>query len=97
MSRKQPQQISTKETPVTVRHRWQTKSDHPVFLPCNTTAKPTIRIVGTKTKTVGMATTRVKSNDPIANHKPELKAITTRSGVSYDGPQIPPPVVEIER
>ncbi|GJR89429.1 reverse transcriptase domain-containing protein [Tanacetum coccineum] len=84
--------------------------------------------------TVGMATTRVKSNDPrfnnkpqwykppvnqhpvyqapahvklsansgslpsntIANPKGELKAITTRSGVSYDGPQIPPPVVEVE-
>ncbi|GJV32809.1 hypothetical protein Tco_1393209 [Tanacetum coccineum] len=98
-SRKSPQQISTKEIPVTVRHRWQTKSDHPVFLPCNTTTKPTIRIVGTKTKTVGMATTRVKSNDPsntVANPKGELKAITTRSGVSYDGPQIPPPVVEVE-
>ncbi|GJS79084.1 reverse transcriptase domain-containing protein [Tanacetum coccineum] len=138
-----PQQILTKEIPVTVCHRWQTKSDHPVFLPCNTTAKPTIRIVGTitKTKTVEMATTRVKSNDPsyvkandavmqnmqnqmsnitdlltkivnsnqastsssgslpsntIANPKGELKAITTRSGVSYDGPQIPPPVVEVE-
>ncbi|GJR89544.1 reverse transcriptase domain-containing protein [Tanacetum coccineum] len=65
-SRKQPQQILTKEIPVTVRHRWRTKSDHPVFLPYNTTAKPTIRIVGTKTKTVGMATTRVKSNDPRA-------------------------------
>ncbi|GKF67538.1 hypothetical protein Tco_0197217 [Tanacetum coccineum] len=105
MSRKQPQQISTKEIPVTVRYQWQTKSDHPVFLPCNTTAKQTIRIVGTKTKTVGMATTRVKSNDPssgtlpsntVANLKGELKAITTRSGVSYDGPQIPPPVVEVE-
>ncbi|GKA18946.1 reverse transcriptase domain-containing protein [Tanacetum coccineum] len=32
----------------------------------------------------------------IANPKGELKAITTRSGVSYDGPQIPPPVVEVE-
>ncbi|GJZ63330.1 hypothetical protein Tco_0619751 [Tanacetum coccineum] len=87
-SRKLPQQISTKEIPVTVRHLWQTKSDHPVFLPCNTTTKPTIRIVGTrtKTKTVGMAITRVKSNDPsntIANPKGEVKAITTRSGVSY--------------
>nr|GEX46203.1 reverse transcriptase domain-containing protein [Tanacetum cinerariifolium] len=30
----------------------------------------------------------------IANQKSDLKAITTRSGVSYDGPQIPPPVVE---
>ncbi|GJW08560.1 reverse transcriptase domain-containing protein [Tanacetum coccineum] len=38
-SRKQPQQISTKEIPITVRHRWQTKSDHPVFLPCNTTSQ----------------------------------------------------------
>nr|GEW57738.1 retrovirus-related Pol polyprotein from transposon 17.6 [Tanacetum cinerariifolium] len=27
----------------------------------------------------------------IANSKSDLKAITTRSGVSYDGPQIPPP------
>ncbi|GKF54866.1 hypothetical protein Tco_0165206 [Tanacetum coccineum] len=136
-SRKQPQPISTKEIPVTVRHRWQTKSDHPVFLSCNTTAKPTIRIVGTKTKTVGMATTRVKFNDPsyvkandavmqnmqnqmsnitdlltkivnsnqastssssslpsntIANPKGDVKAITTRSGVSYNGPQISSPM-----
>ncbi|GJV25918.1 hypothetical protein Tco_1378613 [Tanacetum coccineum] len=36
----------------------------------------------------------VNSNQ--ANPKGELKAITTRSGVSYDGPQIPPPVVEVE-
>nr|GEW97410.1 reverse transcriptase domain-containing protein [Tanacetum cinerariifolium] len=32
----------------------------------------------------------------IANPKNDLKAITTRSGVSYDGPQIPPTVVENE-
>nr|GEU56030.1 reverse transcriptase domain-containing protein [Tanacetum cinerariifolium] len=32
----------------------------------------------------------------IANPKSDLKAITTRSGVSYDGPQIPPSVVENE-
>nr|GEU75740.1 reverse transcriptase domain-containing protein [Tanacetum cinerariifolium] len=32
----------------------------------------------------------------IANPKSDLKAITTRSGVSYDRPQIPPPVVENE-
>nr|GEY70756.1 reverse transcriptase domain-containing protein [Tanacetum cinerariifolium] len=31
-----------------------------------------------------------------ANPKSDLKAITTRSGVSYDGPQIPPPVEENE-
>ncbi|GKB73548.1 hypothetical protein Tco_0934960 [Tanacetum coccineum] len=36
------------------------------------------------------------TSNTIANPKGELKAITTRSGVSYDGPQIPPPVVEVE-
>ncbi|GJV50335.1 reverse transcriptase domain-containing protein [Tanacetum coccineum] len=35
-------------------------------------------------------------SNTIANPKGELKAITTRSGVSYDGPQILPPVVEVE-
>nr|GEW52658.1 reverse transcriptase domain-containing protein [Tanacetum cinerariifolium] len=30
----------------------------------------------------------------VANSKSDLKAITTRSGVSYDGPSISPPVVE---
>nr|GEV96892.1 reverse transcriptase domain-containing protein [Tanacetum cinerariifolium] len=30
-------------------------------------------------------------NNTIANPRSDLKAITTRSGVSYDGPQIPPP------
>ncbi|GJT50649.1 reverse transcriptase domain-containing protein [Tanacetum coccineum] len=35
-------------------------------------------------------------SNTIANPKGELKAITTRSGVSYDGPQIPPLVVEVE-
>nr|GEV13100.1 reverse transcriptase domain-containing protein [Tanacetum cinerariifolium] len=33
-------------------------------------------------------------SNKIANPKSDLKAITTRSGVSYDGPLIPPPVVE---
>nr|GEY21352.1 reverse transcriptase domain-containing protein [Tanacetum cinerariifolium] len=32
----------------------------------------------------------------ISNPKSDLKAITTRSGVSYDGPSIPPPMVENE-
>nr|GEY02596.1 reverse transcriptase domain-containing protein [Tanacetum cinerariifolium] len=31
------------------------------------------------------------SSNTIANPRSDLKAITTRSGVSYDGPQIPPP------
>ncbi|GJT10102.1 reverse transcriptase domain-containing protein [Tanacetum coccineum] len=35
-------------------------------------------------------------SNTIANPKGELKAITTRSGVSYDGPQNSPPVVEVE-
>nr|GFC26229.1 reverse transcriptase domain-containing protein [Tanacetum cinerariifolium] len=30
-------------------------------------------------------------SNTIANSRIDLKAITTRSGVSYDGPQIPPP------
>nr|GEY55343.1 hypothetical protein [Tanacetum cinerariifolium] len=35
-------------------------------------------------------------SNTIANPKSDLKVITTRSGVSYDGPQIPPLVVENE-
>ncbi|GJZ38181.1 hypothetical protein Tco_0584372 [Tanacetum coccineum] len=35
-------------------------------------------------------------SNTVTNPKGELKAITTRSGVSYDGPQILPPVVEVE-
>nr|GEY39508.1 reverse transcriptase domain-containing protein [Tanacetum cinerariifolium] len=33
-------------------------------------------------------------SNKVANPKSNLKAITTQSGVSYDGPSIPPPVVE---
>nr|GEX89648.1 reverse transcriptase domain-containing protein [Tanacetum cinerariifolium] len=35
-------------------------------------------------------------NNNIPNPRNEAKAITTRSGISYDGPPIPPPVVEKE-
>ncbi|GJV83548.1 reverse transcriptase domain-containing protein [Tanacetum coccineum] len=35
-------------------------------------------------------------SNTIANPMGELKTITTRSGVSYDGPQNPPPVVDVE-
>nr|GEV71621.1 reverse transcriptase domain-containing protein [Tanacetum cinerariifolium] len=35
-------------------------------------------------------------SNTVANPKGDLKAITTRSGVSYDGPSIPPSVVENE-
>nr|GEX48061.1 reverse transcriptase domain-containing protein [Tanacetum cinerariifolium] len=34
------------------------------------------------------------SSNTILNPRNEAKAITTRSGISYDGPPIPPPVVE---
>ncbi|GKD92045.1 hypothetical protein Tco_1371882 [Tanacetum coccineum] len=30
-------------------------------------------------------------SDTVANLRDDMKAITTRSGVSYDGPQVPPP------
>ncbi|GKB13834.1 hypothetical protein Tco_0847757 [Tanacetum coccineum] len=30
-------------------------------------------------------------SNTVANPRSNLKAITTRSGVSYDGPQVPPP------
>nr|GEV92728.1 reverse transcriptase domain-containing protein [Tanacetum cinerariifolium] len=36
------------------------------------------------------------SSNTIPNSRNEAKAITTRSGVSYNGPPIPPPVVEKE-
>ncbi|GJX29550.1 hypothetical protein Tco_0237629 [Tanacetum coccineum] len=35
-------------------------------------------------------------SNTIPNPRNEAKAITTRSGASYDGPPIPPPVVELE-
>ncbi|GKF96071.1 hypothetical protein Tco_0288806 [Tanacetum coccineum] len=35
-------------------------------------------------------------SNTIPNPRNEAKAITTRSGVSYDGPSIPPSVVETE-
>nr|GEU87393.1 reverse transcriptase domain-containing protein [Tanacetum cinerariifolium] len=35
-------------------------------------------------------------SNTVANPKGDLKAIITQSGVSYDGPSIPPPVVENE-
>nr|GFC33366.1 reverse transcriptase domain-containing protein [Tanacetum cinerariifolium] len=35
-------------------------------------------------------------SNTIPNPRNEAKAITTRSGISYDGPRIPPPVVEKE-
>nr|GEZ09028.1 reverse transcriptase domain-containing protein [Tanacetum cinerariifolium] len=36
-------------------------------------------------------------SNTIPNPRNEAKAITTGSGISYDGPPIPPPVMEKER
>ncbi|GJT32361.1 reverse transcriptase domain-containing protein [Tanacetum coccineum] len=47
------------------------------------------------TKTQPSSSSTLPSNT-IPNPRNEAKAITTRSGVSYDGPPIPPPVVEKE-
>ncbi|GJX06543.1 reverse transcriptase domain-containing protein [Tanacetum coccineum] len=44
-----------------------------------------------KMNTVSSSGTSSLPNNTVANPKGELKAITTRSGVSYDGPQVPPP------
>nr|GEW60481.1 reverse transcriptase domain-containing protein [Tanacetum cinerariifolium] len=41
-----------------------------------------------------MQTQGTLPSNTIANPKSDLKAITTPSGVSYDGPQIPPPTVQ---
>nr|GEX80098.1 reverse transcriptase domain-containing protein [Tanacetum cinerariifolium] len=46
--------------------------------------------------TVSTSSSGTLPSNTIANPKGDLKAITTRSGVSYDGPQILPPVVENE-
>nr|GEZ27895.1 reverse transcriptase domain-containing protein [Tanacetum cinerariifolium] len=49
-----------------------------------------------KSNTASTLSSGTLPSNTIANPKSDLKAITTRSGVSYDGPQIPPPVVENE-
>ncbi|GKE83149.1 hypothetical protein Tco_1553149 [Tanacetum coccineum] len=36
-------------------------------------------------------------SNTVANPKGELKAITTRSGASYDGPQVPPPTSSLPK
>nr|GEX27195.1 reverse transcriptase domain-containing protein [Tanacetum cinerariifolium] len=46
--------------------------------------------------TVSTSSSGTLPSNTVANPKSDLKAITTRSGVSYVGPQIPPPVVENE-
>ncbi|GJZ94322.1 reverse transcriptase domain-containing protein, partial [Tanacetum coccineum] len=36
-------------------------------------------------------------SNTVANPKSDLKAITTRSGISYDGPQVPPPTSSLPK
>nr|GFA59127.1 reverse transcriptase domain-containing protein [Tanacetum cinerariifolium] len=47
--------------------------------------------VSTTASTSGISPDVAELKDMIANPRSDLKAITTRSGVSYDGPKIPPP------
>nr|GEU38536.1 reverse transcriptase domain-containing protein, chloroplastic [Tanacetum cinerariifolium] len=49
------------------------------------------RLVFFQKNTVSTSGSGSLPNNTIANPKGDLKAITTRSGVSYDGPPIPPP------
>nr|GEW63653.1 reverse transcriptase domain-containing protein [Tanacetum cinerariifolium] len=89
---KPPQLITTKEIPVIAPAyqdpAFQTqgvlKVDFSAYVKANDAAMKNMQTQGT-----------LPSNT-IANPKSDLKAITTRSGVSYDGPQILPPVVENE-
>nr|GEX34166.1 reverse transcriptase domain-containing protein [Tanacetum cinerariifolium] len=46
--------------------------------------------------TVSTSSLGTLPSNRVANLKSDLKAITTRSGVSYDGPSIPPPMVAKE-
>ncbi|GKC08574.1 reverse transcriptase domain-containing protein, partial [Tanacetum coccineum] len=46
--------------------------------------------------TINLQLQALLPSNTIPNPRNEAKAITTRSGVSYDGPPIPPPVVEKE-
>nr|GEV10229.1 reverse transcriptase domain-containing protein [Tanacetum cinerariifolium] len=55
-----------------------TKWDHPVFL---------LRMCKTIKTTIGSGSL---SSNTVANSRGDVKAITTRSGVAYDGPAIPP-------
>nr|GEV90787.1 hypothetical protein [Tanacetum cinerariifolium] len=49
---------------------------------------------GSSNTSASTSSSGILPSNTIANLKSDLKAITTRSGVSYDGPQILPPVVE---
>nr|GFA97724.1 reverse transcriptase domain-containing protein [Tanacetum cinerariifolium] len=58
--------------------------------------KDTVKALLLDKKSASTLSSSTLPSNTIANLKSDLKAITTRSGVSYDGPQIPPPVVENE-
>nr|GEW09107.1 reverse transcriptase domain-containing protein [Tanacetum cinerariifolium] len=53
-----------------------------------------IPIIFVNSNTASASSSGTLPSNTIANPKSDLKSITTRSGVSYNGPSIPPPVVE---
>nr|GEX50932.1 reverse transcriptase domain-containing protein [Tanacetum cinerariifolium] len=55
-----------------------------------------VHIMFVNSNTASTSSSGTLPSNTIANPKSDLKAITTRSGVSYDGPQISPPVVKNE-
>ncbi|GKE54136.1 hypothetical protein Tco_1489292, partial [Tanacetum coccineum] len=110
---KQPQLISIKEIPV-IEPRFLIKFDLPVFLPVEKHANQNQNLQNQMTNLTDMLSKFVNSNtastsgswilpsNTITNPKVDLKGITTRSGVAYQGPTIPttssspPKVVERE-
>nr|GEX89605.1 hypothetical protein [Tanacetum cinerariifolium] len=62
--------------------------------PTTSLSVPCLSSSGSSNTSASTSSSGTLPSNTIANPKSDLKAITTRSGVSYDGPQIPPPVVE---
>nr|GEW14392.1 hypothetical protein [Tanacetum cinerariifolium] len=107
MCRKQPQQVTIKETPVSDLRWLLIKSDPPVFLPIRiikTILIGEIILIKTEveisTSLISTHLLSIKANfidlwtlpgNSITNPKEELKGITTRSGVAYQGPKTPSP------
>ncbi|GKA72220.1 reverse transcriptase domain-containing protein, partial [Tanacetum coccineum] len=82
------------------RHRWQKPIRPPGFLSCTKQPSNNLISLEPKTKKPWNGYNQGQINDPqqtpLPNQRGELKEITTEAGVSYNGPQIPPPVAEVE-
>nr|GEV69461.1 hypothetical protein [Tanacetum cinerariifolium] len=97
---KPPQLTTTKEIPAIILRRSYLKANDAVMRNMQTQGQ---NIQNQLTNLTELITKFVNSNSAstsssgtlpsniIANPRSDLKEITTRSGVSYDGPQIPPP------